>query len=404
MTQEPLTDRKEYESTIREITSIAESFGLSLLPIYFRTATKDNLSFMASFGLPNRFSHWYFGGMYKSLKIQQDKNLMSILELVLNTDPVYAFLLDTNSHLENLMVIAHVMGHVDFFKNNTWYARSDRNILNRCEQHARRITELAVRYGKQKVDDVIEAALTISNTVSPFERDQKKKNQRLIYFILESLTRRVEDMDSDDVHYNDFKIRREIISMMSKEMEYFDLIGKTQIINEGWASFVEFKILEKLLEPKVWLEYSLHFSKRPAPYLIGFTLFNNNFKHGGWKKVLEIRQYYEDIAYIDHYLTQVLADELDLFVIDRETREKDRSLRKVKEKIIEEKLTRGQPQVIVRGLDPKSQVLTLENTEPERGLEKERTELFLKKLTMLWPYEIHIVDGEVTHKVRPPRS
>jgi len=401
---EPLTDRPEYESAIREIIQIAESFGLSLFDIFFRNATKDNLSFMASFGLPNRFSHWYFGGLYKSLKIQQDKNLMSILELVLNTDPVYAFLLDTNSHLENLMVIAHVMGHVDFFKNNTWYVRSDRNILNHCEQHARRIKAFKEECGSAVIDEYIEAALTVSNTVTPFEKDESKKQKRIIYFFTEATRARAKALKKSDPRKRQFRVRHEILDMMSREMEYFDLIGKTQIINEGWASFVEFKILEKLLDPAAWMEYSLHFSKRPPPYLIGFSLFNDNFRKGGWDKVLEIRRYYEDISYIDHFMTQELVQDLDLFVVDRESKEKDYSVGKVKAKIVEEKLTRGAPQVIVKDLDRNTLALVLTNQDPKRTLEKDRTDLFLKKLHTIWPYEITILDGDITHKVRPQSS
>ncbi|MBI4858703.1 MAG: SpoVR family protein [Candidatus Riflebacteria bacterium] len=286
----------EYHPFIKRMREIGESYGMSYRDIFWRKATQDNLSFVASFGLPNRFSHWYFGGIYKNLKIQQDESLISILELVLNTDPVYAFLLEHNSLLENLMVIAHVYGHVDFFRNNAWYVKSDRNMLNRCEFHARTIRELAATHGQAKVDDMIEASLTIANTVNPFERDPKKKRERLIYFIRDHTRTLASTTKKSDPRHTDLKLAHQVLSMMCLEMEYFDLIGRTQIINEGWASFVEFKILEKVLKPKEWLEFTLQFSKRPAPYLIGFTLFNACFRRGGWPEVLQIRNDYEDIA------------------------------------------------------------------------------------------------------------
>jgi stage V sporulation protein R len=393
------SDLAEYESTIQKMKDIGISYGLSYRDIYFRRATRDNLSFVASFGLPNRFSHWYFGGIYKNLKIQQDENLISILELVLNTDPSYAFLLDSNTHIENMMVISHVLGHVDFFKNNAWYVRSDPNMLNKCELHARSIRDMAEKFGQRKVDDIIEAALTISNTINVFERDPKKKANRLIYFIRDQIRSRITGMRKSDPKYNDLKITHRIMGMMALEMEYFDLIGRTQIINEGWASFVEFKILEKLLKPKEWLEFTLQFSKRPAPYLIGFTLFNSNFRAGGWPQVLEIRRVYEDIAFVDRFLDQKLAEELDLFVVDKETKERDNSVRKVKEKIIEDKDTRGQPSIQVKEFESKNGALTLENPDTERTLDKRRTELFLKKVQVLWPYDISLIDGDTCYKV-----
>lgn len=391
---------KEYTGLIRKCREHGESFGLSFKDIYWRKSNRDNLSFVASFGLPNRFSHWYFGGLYKNLKIQQDENLISILELVLNTDPVYAFLLDTNSHLENLMVIAHVMGHVDFFKNNTWYQKSDPDMLNKCELHARTIREMGEEYGTRKVEDIIEATLTIANTVNVFERDAKKKAQRLIYFVRDAVRVRSNGMKKSDPRWVDLKLTYQIMGMMAEEMEYFDLIGRTQIINEGWASFVEFKILEKLLKPGEWLEFTLQFSKRPAPYLIGFTLFNDNFRKGGWPAVLDIRRVYEDIAFIDRYLDQKLAEDLDLFVVDKETKERDSSVRKVKERIIEDKDTRGQPQIQVKELDNKTNVLTLENPDAERTLDKKRTELYLKKVQVLWPFEIALLDGETVYRIK----
>jgi spore cortex formation protein SpoVR/YcgB (stage V sporulation) len=391
---------KEYEPTIRRMHDIGNQFGLSFREIFWHQSTRDNLSFVASFGLPNRFSHWYFGGIYKNLKIQQDENLISILELVLNTDPVYAFLLDSNSHLENMMVIAHVLGHVDFFKNNTWYVRSDRDMLNKCEYHARTIRELAEKLGQRKVEDIIEASLTISNTVNVFERDPKRKAGRLMYFLRDQIRSRLSAVRKSDPRYGDLKLTYRIMSMMISEMEYFDLIGRTQIINEGWASFIEFKVLEKFLKPREWLEFTLQFSKRPAPYLIGFTLFNANFRQGGWPQVLEIRRVYEDIAFVDRFLDQKAAEDLDLFVVDKETKERDTSVKKVKEKIIEEKDTRGQPQIAVKEFDSKTGTLVLENTDGERTLDKKRTELFLKKVQVLWPYEIGLVDGETCYKIK----
>jgi|GEM_PF-499537 len=389
-----------YQPYFRRTREIGESYGLCFLDIYWRKATRDNLSFVASFGLPNRFSHWYFGGLYKQLKIQQDENLLTILELVLNTDPVYAFLLDSNSFLENLMVIAHVMGHVDFFKNNAWYTRSDRNQLNKCELHARCIRELADAHGRQKVDEMIEASLTITHTINVFERDPKKKSARLIYFLRDQVRSQITKTRKSDPRLLDFKLAYQILSMMIQEMEYFDLIGRTQIINEGWASFIEFKILEKILKPNDWLNFTLQFSKRPAPYLIGFTLLNSIFRKGGWPEVLEIRRVYEDIAFVDRFLDQKLCEELDLFVVDKESNERDPSVKKVKEKIIEEKETRGQPQVLVKDFDGKTGALVLENPDKERTLDRKRTELFLKRFAILWPFEISLVDGENCFRLR----
>ncbi len=496
-----------YKQEITRLRRLGDGFGLNLVSICFERASKDSLSLVASFGLPNRFSHWYFGGIYKNLKIQQDESIFSILELVLNTNPPYAFLLDTNSHLENLMVIAHVLGHVDFFRSNCWYAGSkykagsDQDMLNKCELHSRSIRDLSQRFGKERVDDIIAAVMTISGTVNVFEVNQKERRKRLLYFLQEQLekrqplrekqlelletriqqadtqlqlqqgrnerqpTKRLESRQArleekrgkleqqlekvenrlqsppekqrpvtsrkqaddlaprleslqasltssdgkvrDDLHelrapveqLIDTYLHSRIIPMIGQETEYFDVIGRTQIINEGWASFIEFKCLEKFLDPAQWLEFSLHFSKRPPPYLIGFTLFASIFNQGGWDRVLEVRKSFEDIAFVDQYLTQELSEKLDLFMLDKETGEKDFDSRKVKEKIIEEKQHKGQPQVVVEEFDDRSLTITLKHVEDERTLDKKRCELFLKEVHLLWPHEVVLLDSENVYRV-----
>lgn len=388
----------DYQEDIERLSAMALELGLGYLPIHFRMASQDDLAEIASFGLPNRFNHWYFGGIYKNLKIQQEQEIFKILELVLNTDPIYAFLLDTNSRLENLTVIAHVLGHVDFFVRNCWYSRSDKQILNRCEYHARKIRELRLTHGKEPVDELITAALTLATSVSPFDKDPEARRRRPFYFVLELLEREARERVEGDRFGDHSRLCARVLDMMRQEQEYFDLIARTQIMNEGWASFVEFKLLEAYLPPSDWMTFSLNFSKRPAPYLIGFTLYSEIFKKRGWEGLFEVRAYYEDVAFIDEFLTQELSTDLDLFVLNRETGERDYDLRKVKERIIEEKLYKNSPVVEVVRFDEDTGHLTLECQDPDRTLDKRRTELFLREVHRLWPRPITLSDAENDYK------
>lgn len=392
----PAGGPREYQADIRALSEAAIDLGLGYLPIHFRMATQDDLAEIASFGLPNRFQHWYFGGIFKSLQVQQEQELFKILELVLNTDPIYAFLLDTNTRLENLTVIAHVLGHVDFFVENCWFARSDKDILNRCERHARSIRHLRKSHGKDLVDDWITAALTLAtSSVTAFERDPAKRRNLPFYFFLEKL----EEKAQDDLE-SPSSARYRILEMMRHEQEYFDLISRTQIMNEGWASFVECKLLESFLPPGNWAKFSLNFAKRPAPYLIGSTLYQHLFRQRGWKGVFEIRKYYEDVAFIDEFLTQEISRELDLFVLDREKQTRDYDIQKVKAKILEEKLTRNAPVLEALGLDP-SQRAQLRCTDPSRTLDRTRVEVFLKECTRLWPDGVVLEDVENRYVLDP---
>src|SRR5262249_6358938 len=114
----------EDQLVIRELEGLARDRGLVLDPLGFQITDSDEIAQVASMGLPNRFIHWYWGGTYKELVLQQTKEVFSILELVLNTAPSHAFLRSTNSYLQNVLVIAHVFGHADFFTNNHWYRKS----------------------------------------------------------------------------------------------------------------------------------------------------------------------------------------------------------------------------------------------------------------------------------------
>lgn len=390
----PRSGPEDYQEDIVTLTTRALELGLGYLPIHFRMATQDDLAEIASFGLPNRFQHWYFGGIFKNLKTQQEQEVFKILELVLNTDPIYAFLLDTNSRVENLTVIAHVLGHVDFFVENCWYSRSDKTILNRCEEHARVIREMRGEHGKEEVDAWITAALTLASSVTAFEKDPAARSQRPYYFVQEQLEELARERPEGDPEGDRSRLVARIMGMMCREQEYFDLIARTQIMNEGWASFVEFKLLEEFLPGKDWMTFSLGFSRRPPPYVIGFTLWNEIFRAKGWEGVFQVRAFYEDVAFVDEFLTQELSEKLDLFVQDRETGQRNYQVAAVKAKIIEEKLTRNAPVVTVRGLEPETRELHLACQEDARTLDKKRTELFLRELHQLWPHPLRISDTE----------
>jgi stage V sporulation protein R len=392
---------KDFEKEIAESIKWGQSFGLSFFDTNFEYAKSDDMSMIASFGLPNRFTHWYFGGLYKSLKVKQDENLIKILELVLNTDPSYAFLLDTNSYLEHRMVIAHVFGHVDFFKNNRWYKRSNRDILNKCEQHARFIRKLTEEVGKELVDELIAAVLTISQSVNPFELDPEIANKRLIYFLCENVPVVERSIKKPGPLKTRLSTAKHLLSRIRLETDYFDLIGRTQIINEGWASFVESRILKEFLSPADWLNFSLLFGARPAPYQIGYSIFSHIFKQGGWEKCLKVRSLYEDITFVDEFLTEDQCRRLDLFVQNKETKEKEYDVKKVKNRIAYEKLYKGQPLLEVVDYNKKTRAITLLNSESDRTLDRKRAELFLKSLFNLWPFEININDGETvfTHNL-----
>src|ERR1041385_1393846 len=108
---------KELEKAVEQIWDVARRFGLDPYPTNFEIVPATGMYEVGSYVLPGRYSHWTFGKTYHRMKTMYDFGLSKIYEVVINTNPAYGFLLETNSPIQNKMVIAHVLGHVDFFKN-----------------------------------------------------------------------------------------------------------------------------------------------------------------------------------------------------------------------------------------------------------------------------------------------
>ncbi len=360
---------EEYHAIIENIEALARQRGLSFDPVFFRVTDSDEIAEVASMGLPNRFIHWYWGGAYKELVLQQNKEVFSILELVLNTNPSHAFLRGTNTYLQNVLVIAHVFGHIDFFKNNHWYRKSNKNMLNEAELHARTIRGYEDQIGRDKVERLLDALLTVATTVNAFERNSVERRKRLIYYLEEKAP--LEEWE------------RHLLQLVREEAEYFDLIQRTHIINEGWATFVEAELLRDILDTKSWASLSVQLSNRPAPYTIGYALFKQIKDARGFAGALETRSFYDDIRLIDDVLTEQMVKRLDIFVYDPKEKQKSYDLQHVKDMLIAQKLYKGEPHIEVEGGNHHRELVLLHRDE-ERKLDPKRVGLFLKAVHSLW--------------------
>jgi stage V sporulation protein R len=167
--------------------------------------------------------------MYKELVTQQNKEVFSILEPVLNTVPSHAFLRSSDTYLQNVLVIAHVFGHADFFANNHWYRKFNKNMLNEAEQHARLIRTYEEQYDRDRIEKLLDALLTVAASVNAFERNSQGAVQTP-HLLLSGRSGRPWRI-----------LSARFVEAIWDEAEYFDLIQRTHIINEGWATSVEAK-------------------------------------------------------------------------------------------------------------------------------------------------------------------
>src|SRR6266581_2087129 len=119
-------DVHDLEQAMERIWEIAGRHGLDPFPTHFELVPASIMHEFGAYGLPGRFSHWTHGRAYQQLKTMYDYGLSKIYELVINTDPCYAFLMEANTPLENKLVVAHVLAHCDFFRHNALFAKTNR--------------------------------------------------------------------------------------------------------------------------------------------------------------------------------------------------------------------------------------------------------------------------------------
>src|SRR5919199_463414 len=158
---------KELEKALEQIWEVALKFGLDPFPTRFEIVPATVMYEIGSYALPGRYSHWTFGKAYHRMKTMYDFGLSRIYEVVINTNPSYGFLLETNSPIQNKLVMAHVLGHVDFFKNNVYFSKTNRRMVDSVSTHSGRMTEYEFRYGRKVVERFLDSVLAIEEHIDP---------------------------------------------------------------------------------------------------------------------------------------------------------------------------------------------------------------------------------------------
>lgn len=155
------------ENAIEEIWGIAQRFGLDPYPVHFELVPATIMYEFGAYGLPGRFGHWSRGKAYYRMKTEYDYGLSKIYELVVNTNPSYAFLMEQNDLLQNQVVVAHVLGHTDFFKHNVYFRSTPPNMIDKVSVNADRVRQYEYDHGIDKVERFLDAALAIEEHIDP---------------------------------------------------------------------------------------------------------------------------------------------------------------------------------------------------------------------------------------------
>src|ERR687887_70435 len=142
-----------------EIEGYARGYGLDFYETIFEVIDADDLNEIAAYGgFPTRYPHWSFGMSYEELRKGYDYGLSKIYEMVINNDPCYAYLMRCNHTVDQKLVMAHVYGHCDFFKNNAYFAHTTRKMMDEIANHAARIRRYVEGFMDRcmSIDDLID--------------------------------------------------------------------------------------------------------------------------------------------------------------------------------------------------------------------------------------------------------
>ena len=147
-----------------EICQYAKDYGLDFPEVIFEMCDYETINILASQeGFPTRFPHWRFGMNYDQMSKNYSYGLQKIYEMVINTDPCYAYLLNVNPMVDQKIVMAHVYGHADFFKNNYWFKNSNKKMMDVMANHATKIRRYMNQFGAEKVEDFIDSVQSLDN-------------------------------------------------------------------------------------------------------------------------------------------------------------------------------------------------------------------------------------------------
>ena len=104
---------------------------------------------------------------YERLRKQHHYGLGRIYEMVINNDPCYAYLQESNELVDQKLVIAHVYGHADFFKNNLWFSQTNRKMMDEMANHSTRVRKHIEKHGYDTVEKWLDVCLSVEHLIDP---------------------------------------------------------------------------------------------------------------------------------------------------------------------------------------------------------------------------------------------
>ncbi len=463
----------ELENERRKICQIAKNCGLDFFDTVFELINCDQISQIAAYGgFPVRYPHWKFGMEYEQLSKSYEYGLSKIYEMVINTDPCYAYLMEGNSMMDQKLVMSHVYGHCDFFKNNVWFSKTNRKMMDEMANHATRIRRYVDRHGQDAVEKFIDQCLSLENLIDRHsilngpanfseskptqinenylfkvdkgymkdyinppsyvaEEKQKQinKNQEKTRFPSEP----VRDILSFLIHYAPLEDwQQDILTIVRDESYYFAPQGMTKTLNEGWASYWHSHMMTRhILNDSEIIDFADHHSGTTFmqmggynPYKVGIELFRdieqrwNKGRFGrdwdqcddvrerrnwdkktglGKEKIFEIRKIYNDVTFIDEFLTEdfCIRNKMFVYKLNKENNRFEvdtKDFKAIKAQLLFQMTNFGQPIIKIEEANFENRgELLLQHVHEGLDLQPNYMDATMKNIFFLWKRPVNLV-------------
>ncbi|MBP8262650.1 MAG: SpoVR family protein [Pseudomonas sp.] len=477
----------------QEIARLAERYALDIYPNQIEIISAEQMmDAYASVGMPIGYHHWSYGKQFLATEKGYKRGQMGLAyEIVINSDPCIAYLMEENTLCMQALVIAHACyGHNSFFKGNylfrSWTDAS--SIIDYLVFAKQYISQCEERHGIDAVEELLDSCHALMNYgvdryKRPYpisaEEERRRQSERE-----EHLQRQINDLwrtiPKASGRHNEEQAQRwpaepqenilyflekhapllepwqrEVIRIVRKLAQYFYPQRQTQVMNEGWATFWHYTLINDLYDEGLvsdgfmleFLQYHSGVVLQPAfdspwysginPYALGFAMYRDirriceqpneedrrwfpEIAGSDWLSTLKFAmQNFKDESFILQYLSPKVMRDLRLFsVLDDDQQDSlqvsaihdDSGYRHLRETLAAQyNLGNREPNVQIWSVDRRGdRSLTLRHSRHDRRPLGESSQAVLKHLHRLWGFDIHLESHQGEQLIEtlhmPPRA
>jgi stage V sporulation protein R len=443
MTAYTLADLQKVDERCREIA--ATELGFEAEEVVYHLVRPEEVYFAAANGLPARYSSARWGAQFESEYGRYRAGQGRIYELIFNTRPVHAYLMEGNSLVAQTLVIAHCLGHGYVFQNNRWLGAVDRQIMPRVISAAERIADYMGAHGRDRVEDFLDACHAIAihqpqaqlvrrapapepeHRPRPYDElfpEEVAAEQRRFAEEREALRRRFpREPEQDLLGFIEAQARglddwqRDVMSIVRSEQSYFLPQLRTKLLNEGAAVLCHQEVCQQLFLPadQYWEYEHLNASVvqrqhgQVNPYGVGVELLREIMRiatepdeeereHWRWageadplERVHTVLRGYDDEALVREFLTPKVCERCRLYAFERTAkhpyriRVSSREADTIRELLVRQHSTFGIPAIEIVDADFRGRgELLLEHRHDGIGLDPEYARGTLTEIATLW--------------------